>query len=124
MKDEALWSRNLSACLGDYQLPMDGFCNRFCDLNAVNGRGQDSSGIARSFARRVKSPDIDALQAFTISDDPDGRRCTRFRSGQYRIVQGKARYGPFKSGDGFPQGVDSVSGKCLTQIARSDSRFV
>ena len=22
MKDEALWSRNLSACLGDYQLPM------------------------------------------------------------------------------------------------------
>ena len=54
---------------------------------AVDGRADDSAGVAGSFAAGIEPGDSGALPALRVADDPDRRAAARFRAGEGGVAE-------------------------------------
>ena len=54
---------------------------------AVDGRADDSAGVAGAFAAGIEAGDAGALPAFRLADDPHRRAAARFGTGERRVAE-------------------------------------
>lgn len=96
--------------------------DRFRCQYAVDGGGHDASGVACALSGGIESPN-GRLAGF-VPKNPDGRRASGFRSGQYRVGRGKTDQLFVKFWKRQLHGARQLFGKHIVEVTPRDVRTV